>query len=82
MGQVNLPVTRHSARVMQPYRECATFEAWHDNVGVTTVERPDPNDLSTLVSAWSYSHAGGLYACPPDLELGALTKWLASRMLV
>ncbi len=21
-------------------------------------------------------------SCPPDLELGALTKWLASRMLV
>jgi hypothetical protein len=53
-----------------------------DHIGVTTVERPDPKDLFTLVSAWSSRHTGDSNSCPPDLELGVLTKWLASRMLV
>ncbi len=43
------------------------------------VERSDPKGLSTLVSAPSSRLTGDLNSCPPDLELGALTKWLASR---
>ncbi len=40
-----------------------------------TVERPDPKDLSTLVSAPSSRHTVDSNSCP---ELGAITKW--SRM--
>jgi hypothetical protein len=43
------------------------------------VERPDPKGLSTLVSAPSSCRTGDVNSCPPDLELGAVTKWLASR---
>ncbi len=43
------------------------------HIGVTTVERPDPKDLSTFSQC-----TGDLNSCPPDLELDALTKWLAS----
>jgi hypothetical protein len=46
------------------------------------VERPESKDLSILVSAQSSRHTGDSNSCPPDLELGTLTKWLASRMLV
>jgi len=35
-----------------------------------------------LVSAPSFRSTGDSNSCPPDLEFGALTKWLASRMLV
>jgi hypothetical protein len=44
------------------------------------VERPDPN-FHFLVSAPSPCRTGDLNSCPPDLELGALTKWLASRVV-
>ncbi len=45
-----------------------------------SVERPDPKGLSTfLVSAPSSCRTGDSNSCSPDLELGALTKWLASR---
>ncbi len=44
-----------------------------------TVRRPAPKDLSTLDSALCSRHTG---LSTPDLELGALTKWLASQMLV
>jgi hypothetical protein len=62
-GQVSLPskslpVTCLAADVMQPDRQCATCQAWYDNVGVHTVERLDPKDLSTLVSALSSRHTG------------------------
>ena len=43
------------------------------------VERPDPRGLSTfLVSAQSSCRTGDSNSCPPDLELGTLTKLLAS----
>ncbi len=48
---------------------------------ITTAERPDPKDLSTLESAPRSSHTGDSNSCLPDLELGALFIWLASRML-
>ncbi len=35
-----------------------------------------------LVSAPSSCRIGNSKPCPPDLELGTLTKWLPSRMLV
>ncbi len=50
--------------------------------GFTTVERPDPKDLLTLVSAPSSHHIGYSNSCTPDLELCTLTKWLANHMLV
>jgi hypothetical protein len=46
------------------------------------MERLDPKDLATLISAPSSIQAGDTKSCPPDLELGAITQWLASRMLV
>ncbi len=45
----------------------------------TFVERPDPKGLSAIVSAPNSCHTGDPNSCPPDLELGALTKWLASQ---
>ncbi len=53
-----------------------------DHVGVTTVERPDPKSLSTFSQCTELRCIGDSSSYPPDLELGALTKWLASRMLV
>jgi hypothetical protein len=48
-----------------------------------TVERPDPQDFSTLVSVPNYCHTGDSHSCPPELELGTLTilvnGWLAGR---
>jgi hypothetical protein len=45
------------------------------HIGVTTLERPpDPTGLSTF--------RGDSNSWLPDLELGALTNWLACRMLV
>ncbi len=35
-----------------------------------------------LVRAKSFPRIGDSNSCPPDLELGALVKWLASQMLV
>ncbi len=58
-----------------PYISCSSIG--RSIVGI--VERPDPKGLSTLVSAPSSCRTGDLNSCPPDLELGALTKWLASR---
>ncbi len=46
--QVSLPVTCQTAKVSQPDRLCATCQALHDCIGVTSVERPDPKDLSTF----------------------------------
>ncbi len=43
---------------------------------------PDTKDLSILVNPPSTGHTGDSNSWPPDLELGAVTKWLASRMLV
>ncbi len=41
-----------------------------------------PRVFILLVSAQSSRRIGESNSCPPDLELGALTKWQASRMLV
>jgi hypothetical protein len=44
------------------------------------VERPDPKGLSTFSQCTEFfCRTRDLNSCPPDLELGALTKWLASR---
>ncbi len=49
-------------------------------VSVAVDLQKDPKGLSTfLVSAPSSCHTGYSNSCPPDLELGALIKWLASR---
>ncbi len=63
-------------------RPCATCQAWHKHVGVTTVGRPNPRVFLPSVSATSSIHAGDSNSCPRDMELCYLTKWLASRMLV
>ncbi len=44
--QVSLPITWQIASIIQPDRLCDTCRARHDDVGVTTVERSDPKDLS------------------------------------
>jgi hypothetical protein len=38
-----------------------------------------PRVFPLLVSATSSCRTGDSNSCPPDLELGALTKWLATR---
>jgi hypothetical protein len=74
--QVILPVTCQAASVMQPDRLTCSC----DHVGVITVERFEKKGvLPLLVSAPSSCRIGDSNSCPPDLELGALTKWLASR---
>ncbi len=45
------------------------------HIEVTTVERPDPKGLSTFSQCMELPPQGS-NSCPPDLELGALTKWL------
>ncbi len=53
------------------------------SIKLLPVERPDPNGLSIfLVSAPSSRRRGDSNSHPPDMDLGALIKWLASRMLV
>ncbi len=52
-----------------------------DHLGVTTIEDLTPRVFPLLVRAPSSCHIWDSNSCPPDLELGALTKWLASRML-
>ncbi len=47
------------------------------HVGVTTVERPDPKGLSTFSQCTEFPPHSN--SCPQDLELVALTNWLASR---
>ncbi len=79
--QVSLPVTYAKLRELtQP----SVLNVRHNMImlGVTTVERPDPKALYTLINASYFRYTGDSYLCSPDLELGALTKWIASRMLV
>jgi hypothetical protein len=39
-GKVSLPVMCQAVCIAQPqpYRQCATYQAWYDHVGVTAVE--------------------------------------------
>ncbi len=43
------------------------------------VERIDPKGLSTFSQCTEFCRTGDLNSCPPDLDVCALTKWLASR---
>ncbi len=43
-------------------------------------ERPGPKGIPPSARLPSYFHAGDSNSCPPDQELGALTKILASRL--
>ncbi len=67
---------RSKLRVL--HRQCATCQAWLD----TTVERPDPKDLSTLVSAQHRVPITQGFKLMPSWSPGALAEWLAKRMLV
>ncbi len=74
-GQGSLPVTCQVTCVTQPQtdRQCATCKKWHDDIGVTNVERPDPKSLPPSVSTPS--------AVPLETRFqkqGAPTKELAS----
>jgi hypothetical protein len=64
-------------------RQTVCYMDRHDMIklGFTTVERTEPKDLPTLVSVPSSHNTGDFNSRLSDLELGALTKWLASRML-
>ncbi len=54
-----------------------------DHIGVTTVERPDPKGLSTFSQCIDFPpHRGFKLMSSGSWVIGALTKWLASRMLV
>jgi hypothetical protein len=53
-----------------------------NSTNTDTVERPDPKSLSTFSQCTEFSRIGDSKSCPPDLELGTLTKCLASRKLV
>ena len=46
------------------------------------LKQRDINSYSMLSMRLVLVHAGESNSRPPDKELGALTKWLASRMLV
>ncbi len=78
--QVSLPMMCQAAIVTQADR--LTWSCAHVGAVRTTVERPDPKDLSTLVNGPRSRRIGNSNSHPPDLELGVLTKWLARRMLV
>ncbi len=47
-----------------------------------SVERPDPKDLSTFQYTEFPLSQGDLNSYPPNMELGTLSNWLASRVLV
>jgi hypothetical protein len=54
-----------------------------NSTNTDTVEWPDPRPVFPLwVSALSSRRIGDSKSCSPDLEIGTLNKWLASRMLV
>ncbi len=80
--QVSLPVTCQPERFTQPDR--LTWSCDHashvlrHHVGVITVERSNPKGLSTFSNAPSSCRTGDSNSSPPDLELGALIKWLAA----
>ncbi len=52
---------------------------WHGPNNYKDVERPDPKGLFTFSQCTSSCRAEDSKSCPPDLKLGSLTKWLASR---
>ncbi len=88
VGQVSFPSSgsasdvpsrdHYTARQVVSYMSGMTWSRRGHHCGKTW----PPKDLSTLVSAPNSHHTGDSNSCPPDLELGALTKWLASRILV
>ncbi len=59
---------------------CIYYEWAHLVIFLHIVERPNPNSLPTFSQCTS--RIGDLNSLPPDLELSALTKWLAIRMVV
>ncbi len=71
VGQVSLPVTCQAASIMQPDK--LTWSCDHashvlrHHAGVTTFSQ-----------CTSSCRTGDSNSCPPDLEIGTLTKWLAS----
>jgi hypothetical protein len=81
IGQVSWPRKSLPVTCQGATQTDSVLHVRHDMItwGFTTVERLDPKDLSTLVSAPPHRDSN---SCPPDLELGALTKWLASWMQV
>jgi hypothetical protein len=77
--QVGLPVMWQAVDVMQPQpdRQCATYQEWRANVGVTTVGGPNLKSLpiSVIAPCWSTRRN---QTCV--LELSALNKVLASQL--
>jgi hypothetical protein len=61
--------------VKQIYLKCVD-----GNFLYTILERPVLKGLSTCSQRIKFPpHIGDSNSCPPDLELDALTKWLASQ---
>ncbi len=60
----------------------ASFKTWRSKLEkIGHVARPDPRGLSTFSQCTGFCRTGDSNWCPLDLELGALTKWLASECL-
>ncbi len=59
-----------------------TSHVLRHHIGVTTAERPDPKGLFTFSQCIKFPMHRGFKLVSLNLELGPLTKWLASWMLV
>jgi hypothetical protein len=80
-GKTGDRVKRGTLRGVRCTELCSIFTLRAVQYNDQSVERPDPKGLSTFfVSAPSSRRIGDSNSCPqPDLELGAVRKWLASR---
>jgi hypothetical protein len=71
----------------QEWNKCLSFERPHilkeqKNIHSYCIAMDwliGPKGLSTFSQCTKFLPHRGFHSCPPDLELGALTKWLASR---
>jgi hypothetical protein len=59
-------------------RMLAASGSYQNDQNRAIVERPDPRILSAFSLCPETVHTWVSNLCPPDQELGALTKWLAS----
>jgi hypothetical protein len=81
IGQVSWPSKSLPVTCQASTQTDSVLHVWHYVItrGFTTVERPNPMIFPFLSV---HRHIGDSNSCPPDLELGFLTKWLASWRLV
>ncbi len=67
--------------VAWPDRQCSMSDKEYD-VGVTNIEDVNPGSSTVLVNVTSSVSTGDcMNSCPPDQELGALTKELAIHLI-